>query len=210
MGNLFNSGQAADINAISARILVPKLLRLNLILSIGLVVALVALSSLTVFVWKKKIESFAVTESGQVVPLVPLDKPYVNDSRVTGFTEECLRASFAHDFENYRGTMSAAKNCYTAEGARDFERAMSPMLEDIKSKNLVLSSSLETTVVTKIYKLAGVVHWETETPMTLYRRGTREQLTPLKYLVTTTLRRVPLDEGVRGISVRTINLTPRV
>jgi len=38
---------------------------------------------------------------------VTLDKPFVSDARVIGFTEECLRLSFAHDFENYRQTMNA-------------------------------------------------------------------------------------------------------
>jgi intracellular multiplication protein IcmL len=202
------SGQTSNSNSITARLLVPDLLKIISWMGIAILVLAIALVTLSVFVWKKKIESYAVSESGQVVPLIPLDKPYINDSRVAGFTEECLRSSFAHDFENYRLTMSSAKNCYTSEGARDFETAMTPLLTDIKEKNMVLSSSLEPTVVVKTYKLAGVVHWELQTPMTLYRRGTREQMTPLKFLVTTILQRVPLEEQVRGISARSINLKP--
>jgi hypothetical protein len=200
--------QTSDSNSITARLLVPDLLRIITWMGVAIVVLAIALASMSVFVWKKKIESYAVSESGQVVPLISLDKPYVNDSRVSGFTEECLRGSFAHDFENYRLTMNNAKNCYTSEGARDFETAMAPLLTDIKEKNMVLSSSLEPTVVVKTYKLAGVVHWELQTLMTLYRRGTREQMTPLRFLVTTVLQRVPLEEQVRGISARSINLKP--
>lgn len=188
--------------------MVPRLLAIITGMSIALVCMTVTTVALSVFVFKKKTESFAVSESGRVVPLIPLDQPYVNDARVTGFAEECLRTSFAHDFENYRLTMNSAKNCYTTVGAHNFEAAMEPLLNDVKNKNVVLSSSLEPTVVVKSYRLSGVVHWETQTPMTLYRRGTREQLSPLKFLVTTLVQRVALDEHVRGISVRSINLKP--
>lgn len=201
-------GQTSDQNNLAAKAVVPKLIGIIVAMGIAIVVLAIATASLSVFVWKKKVESFAVSESGRVVPLIPLDKPYVNDARVSGFADECLRTSFAHDFENYRLSMNNAKRCYTTDGARDFEAAMEPMLEDVKTKNLVMSSAMEPTVVTKTYKLSGVVHWETQTPMTLYRRGTREQLTPLRFLVTTVVQRVSLDEAVRGISVRSINLKP--
>lgn len=201
-------GQSSDVNTLTAKVAVPRLLNVLVLVSVALILSVFTNVGLAFFVFKKKTEAYAVSESGRVVPLVPLDKPYVNDPRVVSFSEECLRGSFGHDFENFRMTMNAAKNCYTSEGARDFEAAMAPLLEDIKSKNLVMSSVMEPTVVDRTYRLAGVVHWETVTPMTLYRRGTREQLTPLKFRVTTVIQRVALDEQVRGISVRSINLKP--
>lgn len=198
----------SDVNTISAKLMVPKLLGVIMVMGVALLCLTVTTVGLTVFVYKKKTASFAISESGRVVPMIPLDQPYVNDARVAGFSEECLRSSFAHDFENYRLTMNNAKNCYTTAGGRDFELAMEPLLADVKSKNVVLSSSMEPTVVVKTYKLSGVVHWETQTPMTMYRRGTREQLAPLRFLVTSIVQRVSLDEHVRGISVRSINLKP--
>lgn len=200
--------QTSDVNTLTAKSAVPKLLQLLVLLSAALILSLIANVGLSVFVFKKKTEAFAVSESGRVVPLVPLDKPYVNDPRIVAFAEECLRGSFGHDYENYRMTMNTAKNCYTSEGARDFEAAMEPLLADLKTKNLVISSTLEPTAVERTYKLAGVVHWETVTPMVLYRRGTRDALTPLRFRVTTVIQRVALDEQVRGISVRSINLKP--
>lgn len=201
-------GQSADVNTLTAKTAVPKLLNVIVLLAISLIVSLLVNAGLAVFVFSKKVEAFAVSESGRVIPLVPLDKPYVNDPRVVGFVEECLRGSFGHDFENFRMTMNSAKNCYTSEGAIDFEAGMAPLLADITSKNLVMSSALQPTVVDRTYKLAGVVYWETVTPMMLYRRGTRDSLTPLKFLVTTVVKRVALDEQVRGISIRSINLKP--
>lgn len=200
--------QTSDHNTISAKRAVPQLLKVITVLAVCLGLALVVIGALTVFVFKKKTESFAVTETGRVVPLVPLDKPYVSDSRVSGFSEECLRASFAHDYENFRATMNQAKNCYTGAGAETYETAMAPLLEDIKTKRVVMSSSLEPTVVVNSYLLSGTVFWETQTLMTLYRRGSKEQLQPSKFIVTSVVQRVALDENVRGISIRSINLKP--
>lgn len=197
-----------NLNEISAKEIVPRLISSIVGLSVVVILLVVANIALAVFVFTKKVESFAVTESGRVVPLVALDKPYVNDQRVSGFTEECLRSSFAHDYENWRATMSSAKNCYTGEGAKAFESAMAPMLDDVRSKRFVMSSSLEPTVVARSYLLGGAVHWEVETPLTLYRRGTREQLSPIKFMVTSIVKRVALDENVRGISLHSINLKP--
>lgn len=192
----------------SAKLIVPRLLQVILVLSVALAAMTVITIALTVFVFKKKVETFAMSESGRVIPLIPLDTPYVNDSRVSGFTEECLRTSFAHDPENYVLTMATAKGCYTALGAENFEIQMAPLLADIKKESVVMSSSFEPTVVTRVYKLGGVVQWDLLTPMVLYRKGTRKALQPVKFDVTTTVTRVPLEDNVRGISLRRINLRP--
>lgn len=200
--------QTSDAMTDSAKLIVPRLLQVILVLSVALAAMTVITIALTVFVFKKKVETFAMSESGRVIPLIPLDTPYVNDSRVSGFTEECLRTSFAHDPENYVLTMATAKGCYTALGAENFEIQMAPLLADIKKESVVMSSSFEPTVVTRVYKLGGVVQWDLLTPMVLYRKGTRKALQPVKFDVTTTVTRVPLEDNVRGISLRRINLRP--
>jgi hypothetical protein len=187
---------------------IPRYLSIIFALALSVLFLVVALSASTYFIFKKKTQGYAMTDAGVVIPLIPLDQPHLNDARVIGFVEECLRASFSHDFENFRLTMATAKACYTPGGAELFEAAMVPLLRDVQSRNLVLSASFEPTVITRIYKLDGVVHWESQTPMVLYRRGTRESLTPLKFRVESVVRRVPLDQHVRGISTRTINLKP--
>jgi intracellular multiplication protein IcmL len=202
------SFQTAHLNEQSAKHLVPKLLRLVTMLSIANVVLLVAVPVLVYFVVTKKVTAVGITETGRIVELVTLDKPFVSDARVIGFTEECLRLSFAHDFENYRQTMNTAKSCYTSNGARVFEDAMGPQLTEITLRSLVMSSSLDVTVIVRRYMLDGVVHWQTQTPMTLHRRGSRDSSRPVKFLVKNVIKRVPLDENVRGISVASMTLEP--
>lgn len=188
--------------------IVPRLLSIVVALALSVFLLLLIVAGTGYALTQKKVQGYAVSESGRVIPLVSLDKPYVTDARITGFVEECLRRSFAHDFENFRLTMAEAKGCYTPDGAESYEAAMGPLIMDIKSKSLVMSASLEPTVVTRLYAVNGIVHWVTQTPMVLYRRGGRETLTPLRFVVESITQRIPLDHSVRGIALRTINLKP--
>jgi intracellular multiplication protein IcmL len=203
-----SSPQASHQHEQSAKALVPKLLQALICLAVANVLLLVTVPLMAYFLAQKKVAAVAITDSGRVVELVTLDKPYVNDARVGAFAEECLRSSFAHDFENYRATMNSAKTCYTSDGARSFETSMSPHLQDISARNLVMTPTLEVTVIARRFMLGGVVHWVTQTPMTLHRRGSRERFNPQKFVVETEIRRVPLDEHPRGIAVSSISLKP--
>lgn len=202
------NGQTAQSNELAARSLVPRLLRLAVALSVANVLLLITVPLLVYFLAAKKIVAVGITETGRVIELVTLDKPYVNDSRVAGFAEECLRLSFAHDFENYRQSMTFAKSCYTTEGARVFEAAMQPQIKDLIDRNLVMSAALEVTVVERTFVRAGVVYWITQTPVTLQKRGSKDMNRPERFLARTEVRRVPLDENVRGIAVSSISLKP--
>ena len=188
--------------------IVPRLLNIVVALSIACVALLVALIGAGFSLSKQKVQGYAVTDAGRVIPLVSLDQPYVTDSRITGFVEECLRRSFAHDFENFRLTMSAAKDCYTPTGAEAYEAAMGSLIADLRNRSLVMSVSLEPTVVTRVFKVNNVVYWATQTPLVLYRRSGRETLTPVRFRIESVTQRIPLDHHVRGIALRSINMHP--
>lgn len=189
--------------------LIPRLLNILAALSVACIALLIALIATGYMLAKDKVQGYAASDSGRVIPLISLDQPYVTDARVTGFVEECLRRSFAHDFENYRLTMASAKDCYTPVGAEQFEAAMNPLLTDILNRSLVMSASLEPTVVTRVFSVNGIVHWTTQTPMVLQRRGGRESLTSVRFNIESVVQRIPLDHHVRGIALRSINMRPR-
>lgn len=191
-----------------AKQLVPAELGLTVVLSITVALLALALAVTGFFLGSKRIYPVAVDGSGRVVPLVPLDKPYVTDTRVLGFVDECLRRSFSHDFENYRQTINAAKQCYTPTGAVEYEAAIAPLINDLVQKNTVMSVSLGASVMSRRYVRDGVQVWETQTPMTMNRRGSRETLQPVQFMVTTLVVRVPLEHDVRGIAIRAINVAP--
>lgn len=151
----------------------------------------------------------AATNSGVVIPAVPLDKPYLNEARVRALVEECLRRSFSHDFVNYRQTMNEAKVCYTDDS--HFVEAMDPKIEEMKKNRMVMTNTMPgPPVVVRQRIVGGVFTWELQAEIALGLEGTQTKFTPTRLNVTTTLKRVPLTASTKGALINSIELRPVV
>lgn len=197
-----------DLNQIRAEVM-PKLVRAIMLSSIANVLLALCVIAAVYFGITKPAQVLAVTETGRVVPLVPLDKPYVGDSRVVGFADECTRTAFSHDFLNFRQTLASASSCFTSEGSASFAKAIEPLIQDLESRRMVMTPTMQPAVVVRTFKKSGQVYsWVVQTKMTLNREGTRERVVPTTYVVDLIIERVPLEESVRGIGVAQINVRP--
>lgn len=178
------------------------------LLKVAVITALVALiSSLTscmglYMAFNKKPVVIAATDQGRVIEVVPLDKPYVTDSRVISFAEECIRRSFSHDFQNYRLTVGEATSCYTPQGARMYKGAMDDMLKDVIAKRMIMSVSVEPPVIVQgPILLDGRTAWRVQAKVQIFREGQKERIQPQTTVIDLDIFRVDLEENVRGISV---------
>jgi len=194
--------------ALPPKRLVPVELGMTVALTVAVVVLAFATLILAGFLGTKRNIPVAVDATGRIVPVIALDQPHLPDNRILGFVDECLRRSFSHDFENFRITINEAKRCYTPTGGLEFEKAITPLVEDMRRMNAVMSVSLGSSWVHQRYLREGIHVWEVQTPLTLHRRGTRESIAPTAFVVTTLVIRIPLESDVRGIAVRAINLRP--
>lgn len=197
-----------DLDQIRAAIM-PKVVRVMVAQAIAIVVMALGLILAFYSATTKRPEVLAVTEAGRIIPLVPLDKPYVSDARVVGFADECVRAAFGHDFLNFRTTMAGARQCFTTEGGRNFDEAISPLLKDIQERRMVMAVTLQPAIIVSSTVRSGRVKtWVVQTKMTLFREGTKDRVAPVTYIVDLVVERVPLEDSVRGISVSQINVRP--
>lgn len=155
-----------------------------------------------------KKEVIAITETGSIINPVPLPQAFVNDARVLSYVDTCLRDSFSHDFENYRRTVNTAMGCYTQSGGKEFKKELEKTLQDVSSKRLVMSITLEPpSLVRGPYLKNGKATWEAQTLITLFYQGTKEKFLPQKFAADVTVTRVPLEESTSGISINSIQLT---
>lgn len=190
----------------------PKMVRVMTYQSIAIVVlAIAVIFSIYLAVTKQPL-TFAVSPNGSVIPIVPLNEPLVGDARIIGFSDECLRSAFSHDFLNARLSVARASECFTAEGNLKFAKEIEPLLDDLVKKRMVMTPTLQPAVIVSTKVLSSdkgkIYSWETQTKMTLYRRGTSTQIEPQTYVVSMLIRRVPLEENVRGVGVEQINVRP--
>lgn len=157
----------------------------------------------------KRVVVVGATETGRFIPAVTLNRPYLNDQRVQAFAEECLRRSFAHDFRNFRLTMTEASVCYTPRAGQLFAQEMQPLLQDLVERRMVMTAVIDKPpVVVSSREVSGVHTWSLQAQLTLHRDGTRERVPPAAYRAQLVISRVPLEEAVRGVLVSLISLSP--
>lgn len=188
---------------------ISKLIRVAAIASAAAVISSVVgvvgiYSALT-----KKPQVVAITDGGRIIPLVPLDKPYVSVSRVLAFSEECTRKAFSHDFVEYRASISRASECFTNTGAKMFTVAMEPMLKELVSRRMVMSASVEAPVLVQgPYEKNGRAAWRVQAKMQLSREGSSQRMSPQLFVVEMEVVRVELEESTRGIAIQEFNVKP--
>jgi hypothetical protein len=170
--------------------------------------------SITTFLmlWRistQKTDIIAATDSGQIIRTEALTKPMVSESKVLSFSDECIRATFSHDFVNFRRTTNEALKCYTTDGAKAMGAALQPILDDLKARRLVMSSSPDTPVLYNgPYILDGRVTWEVRVPVKLMFQGQGNRFPAIDKLAMMQIVRVPLEENARAISTNSIQLKP--
>ncbi len=190
------------------KVIVPKLVRSNFFLCIAVVALTIGMIVMGVIAANKRPLTFGVSDTGRIVPLVPLDKPYLGDARIVSFADECVRQAFSHDFRNFKSTVTGAKSCFTSDGARGFDQAIEPLLGDIVNRRMVMSVSTDPPVVIKKTTVKGIHTWVVQTKMRLHRDGSTERVVPTTYVVDLVLERMPLEESVRGVGIAQINMRP--
>lgn len=188
---------------------VSKILRAAIISAVAALIGFVVAGVGFYAALSKKPQAIAVTDSGRVIPMVPLGKAYVNDSRVVAFAEECTRRAFAHDFKNFRLSLAEASKCFTGDGAKMYMAAMDSLLKDLIEKRMIMSASVETPVVVQgPFDRGGRVVWRVQTKMQLFREGQKERITPQPFVVELEVVRVELEENTRGIGIGLFTVKP--
>ena len=187
---------------------VPGLLKVLRYQSFAMLVMAGVIVYLGYVAFNKRVEVIGIQDDGRVIPVVALDKPYVAESRVTAFSEECLRRAFSHDFENFRQTITDSLDCFTSVGSENYQREITSLIEDIRSKQMVMSVTLAPPVVQKVRVVNGVYTWVVQTRLTLFRVGTKVRLQPASFLAEVEVRRVPLDQNIRGLAISRIGVKP--
>lgn len=158
--------------------------------------------------FSKRVEVIGIQNDGRVVPVVALDKPYVSESRVTAFGEECLRKAFSHDFENFRQTITGSLDCFTQAGSENYQREITSLIEEIRTKQMVMSVTMTPPVVQQIRVVNGVYTWIVQTRLTIYRVGTKTRLQPASFTTEIEVRRIPLDQNIRGLAISRLTVKP--
>ncbi|KAG0189370.1 hypothetical protein DFQ28_003496 [Apophysomyces sp. BC1034] len=175
---------------------------------VALIVALVVIGVLIaafVVVKNQKVEReyFAVDGQGRLTKIISLGQPFVSDSRLLTWAQQCVTDANTYDFVNFQKQFQQNSQCFTKDGWDQFmtavERAGS--LETVKTQRLVAQGiAAGASVVLRKGLRRGVYTWEIEQPVTVTYQGGQAGRTSItqKILVTLTISRVPTYESEEG------------
>ena len=188
---------------------VTKLVQLCILLSVALVISLISTAIAVRAATSSKLAVVATDEHGNIIPAVPLDKPYINEPRVVAFAEECVRRAFSHDFLHYGETMVNAQDCFTSDSAAKYAQSMQGYFKIMDDKRMNMAVVIRRPAqVTRTYLLDGVVQWDLQVEVDISFEGRSERIPATKYRIDMTVRRVPLEESARGVAITTFTTGP--
>lgn len=104
---------------------------------------------------------FATSNVGRIIPLVPLDVPYVTDHTVIAWAMQKIPDAMSFSALNYRRDLQRAQAFFTASGYQGFLSGLKAHgeLKAVRSRNLMVST---------IPDGPGVVTWQGRLPDGIY------------------------------------------
>lgn len=115
-------------------------------IAVGLSLSTTVLAGSTAYLAVSRPEPryFATTTDGQLLPLVPLDKPHQSAAEVSNFAVKAVTTSLTYDFANYRADFNNALQHFTKPtGWNQFVEAV----QKSQMHDLVQTRRLNTTAV---------------------------------------------------------------
>src|SRR5438105_2331822 len=188
---------------------VTKLVRLCLIMTVTTGISLVSTASAVKASTSSKTTAIATDAWGVVIPVVPLNEPYLSEPRVVGYAEECTRRAFSHDFLHYSQTMSGAQECFTPNAADKYAQSMQGYFKLMDERRMNMAVVVRRPpVVVRAYDLGGVIHWDVQVEVDISFEGRSERIPATKNRIDMTLRRMPLEAAVRGVAIDRFSVGP--
>lgn len=171
-------------------------------LSVTTVLSLAA--AITLLLTKPEPRYFATQQNGQILPLVPMNEPYLAPNQVTSFAVEAVTRSFTLDFANYRTDLQDASRFYVQpEGWNLFLDALqqSGNLDLVKNKRMNATAVAQSATITKEGVAEdGRYHWYVQLPLRVTYESASE-VANQNMVVTAEVVRVPTYENIYGIAL---------
>ncbi len=146
---------------------------------------------------------FATTESGRIIPLVPLNQPNLSDKSIIQWASQAVLSVYTYNFINYRQVFQTNRQYFTTAGWQQFMGALSKArnLDAVTSKKLVLSAVLSSApVITREEVQNGKYTWELQLPVMVTYQSLSETFHE-NLIVVLTVQRISTLDDVSGVGI---------
>lgn len=148
---------------------------------------------------------YFATENGKLTPLVPTNKPYVDNVRVTQWVTEALTHAYRWDFQNWREQFAENQAYFTDEGFEAFKNEMSrERLPMTVNNGLVVGLAVTAAPIVVATTVAnGVYLWKVRVPAVITMSNKNKQ-SSTKVILTVVVARVLTSRSANGIAISQI------
>lgn len=146
---------------------------------------------------------FATTEDGRIIPLVPLNRPNINDKALLSWVAKAIISVYSYNFVNYREAIQSASTYFVPSGWKKFLNALSGSkgLDAVKENKYVVSAVARgAPVITNRYVLGGRYVWKIQMPITVTYQNSDGAINQ-EWLVSLTVVRASSLTNPEGIGI---------
>jgi len=152
---------------------------------------------------------FATSNTGRIIPLVPLDVPYVTDHTVIAWAMQKIPDAMSLSALNYRRDLQRAQAYFTSAGYQGFLAGLKAHndLKAIRDRNLMVSTipTGPGVVVWQGHLPNGIYAWRVQFPVKMIFRSS-SQITSHAYVANVLIQRAVTIKNPSGISIQSIVL----
>ena len=147
---------------------------------------------------------FATTTDGQILPLVPLDKPHQSAAEVSNFAVRAVTTSLTYDFANYRADFNNALQFFTKPtGWNQFVDAVqeSQMLDLVQKRRLNTTAVANNAVIVREgINSRGIYEWVVQIPLRVTYQSASE-VTGQNFMITVHIERLQTYESPYAMAI---------
>ncbi|MDR7926397.1 DotI/IcmL/TraM family protein [Acidithiobacillus thiooxidans] len=152
---------------------------------------------------------FATSKTGRIIPLVPLDRPYVTDHTVIAWAMQKIPDALSFSALNYRRDLQRARAYFTENGYQGFLAGLKNHgeLKAIRDRNLMVSTipTGPGVVVWQGHLPNGIFAWKVQFPVKMIFRSSSE-INEHAYDATVLIQRAVTLKNPAAISIQTFYL----
>lgn len=146
---------------------------------------------------------FATTESGRIIPLIPLNQPNLTDQAILQWATQAVTTVFTYNFVNYRSVFQDSRQYFTGGGWGNFMQAISSskLLSAVQEEKLMLTAVVSSApVITNEYVFDGKYTWKAQVPV-LVTFQSLSQTSYQSYIISLTIERVSTLDNKYGVGI---------
>lgn len=147
---------------------------------------------------------FVAREDGGIIPLIPVDQPYLSDGAVTNFAVEAITDALTLNFVTWRADLASASEYFERPGGwNNFLEAIegSGVLDFVRNRRLISSVVANgATIVRSGPGQDGRYSWVVQVPITITYQSSSQSSTDNR-LAEIEITRLPTWQTSRGVGI---------